>query len=68
MDKSGHGKKQTEQGELTNLRPHSDRQVRTEKCDQARGTLFLGLNERGQEGTEGKEPSEGDCKPNDKSG
>jgi len=38
-DKSGHGKKATEQGALTNWKPQMEGQVRTQKeSNQVRGT------------------------------
>jgi len=42
MDKSGHGRKLSESGTLTNWRVQMDKQVRTQKeSEQARGTHFL---------------------------
>ena len=42
MDLSGHGKKASEQGALTNWRPERERHVKAQKkSDRARGTNFL---------------------------
>ena len=48
MDKSGHGKKVTKKGALTNWRGQREGQVRTWKeSDQARGTHVLEMAEGG---------------------
>jgi hypothetical protein len=74
-DKSGHGKNPTEQGALTNWRPHREGQVRTRKeSDRARLTHFLETASGGtSQDTETIRPSEahsrtGDHIGRDKSG
>jgi len=66
-DKSGHRKKLTEQGALTNWRPQREGQIRTQKeTDQARGTHRLEITERGtSQDMERNQPSEGHPLPGD---
>ena len=64
-DKSGHGKKATKQGELTNWRQQREGQVRTWKeSNQARGTHSLETAEGGtSQDMERKQPSKGHSLP-----